>query len=358
MTEKNRKRKKDPLNTLSGMMVAAIVLAVVFYGFVAVATIHKGSSTPGEREQQETKNTDEAGTRPEADTGDEQKTPAPSESSAPVPIPVETVSPDEVTVETKAASEPRQIAALSMERLAQLEAEFDTAAQTYMAAAPVEKDADGRAKAANELIARFAEVQVPLTVYCADADTKKTAFVFYVPAEAGSTEAVLDVLKTYGIRTTFYITHYFAVHSSDLVRRMVEEGHEIGNLSYAGTTKGIIQDRSLTDIMTDALNQQTYVRTVYGQETQKYAFPFDSYSVAAGKTLSETGFKICFPSVRIDDADMSKAYDRNALLGSLEASLHPGAVYAFHSANAAAADILPDLISYATREGYVIKQPD
>lgn len=47
-----------------------------------------------------------------------------------------------------------------------------------------------------------------------------------------STAEILDLLKRYGIQTTFFVIGYRAEQRSDLVERAASEGHVIGNHSW------------------------------------------------------------------------------------------------------------------------------
>ena len=47
--------------------------------------------------------------------------------------------------------------------------------------------------------------------------------------EAGHTEKILEVLKQNDIKATFFITAHYVNTQPDLVRKMIEEGHTIGN---------------------------------------------------------------------------------------------------------------------------------
>jgi peptidoglycan/xylan/chitin deacetylase (PgdA/CDA1 family) len=48
-------------------------------------------------------------------------------------------------------------------------------------------------------------------------------------SEANASQEILDILKVKGVRTTVFLTGEFMQKYPDLVRRMVQEGHEVGN---------------------------------------------------------------------------------------------------------------------------------
>ena len=47
--------------------------------------------------------------------------------------------------------------------------------------------------------------------------------------EAGYTEKILEVLKQNEVKATFFITGHYLNSASDLVKKMIDEGHIIGN---------------------------------------------------------------------------------------------------------------------------------
>ncbi|MBL8026800.1 MAG: polysaccharide deacetylase family protein, partial [Fibrobacteres bacterium] len=60
-------------------------------------------------------------------------------------------------------------------------------------------------------------------------DVPDVALTFDAGAHLEETGAILDTLKSRNIKCTFFLTGYYAKKYSSMVRRMVAEGHEIGN---------------------------------------------------------------------------------------------------------------------------------
>lgn len=60
-------------------------------------------------------------------------------------------------------------------------------------------------------------------------DTKKVYLTFDEGYEAGYTEKILEILKQNDVKATFFITAHYVNTSSDLVQKMIDEGHTIGN---------------------------------------------------------------------------------------------------------------------------------
>ncbi len=62
-----------------------------------------------------------------------------------------------------------------------------------------------------------------------NSETKKIYLTFDQGYEAGYTEKILDVLKENNVQATFFITAHYLNTEEDLVKRMIDEGHIVGN---------------------------------------------------------------------------------------------------------------------------------
>lgn len=60
-------------------------------------------------------------------------------------------------------------------------------------------------------------------------ESKKVYLTFDEGYEAGNTEKILEVLKQNDVKACFFITAHYVNTSSDLVQKMIDDGHTIGN---------------------------------------------------------------------------------------------------------------------------------
>ena len=60
-------------------------------------------------------------------------------------------------------------------------------------------------------------------------EDKNIYLTFDLGYEAGYTENILNVLKEKNVSATFFITAHYLNTASDLVERMINEGHIVGN---------------------------------------------------------------------------------------------------------------------------------
>jgi len=66
--------------------------------------------------------------------------------------------------------------------------------------------------------------------YClGNKDSKKVYLTFDEGYEAGYTEKILAVLKENDVKATFFITAHYVNTKPELVQKMIDEGHIIGN---------------------------------------------------------------------------------------------------------------------------------
>ena len=66
-------------------------------------------------------------------------------------------------------------------------------------------------------------------IYLGNEEKKYLYLTFDEGYEAGYTEQILDVLKENEVKATFFITAHYLNTAEDLVKRMIDEGHIVGN---------------------------------------------------------------------------------------------------------------------------------
>ena len=66
-------------------------------------------------------------------------------------------------------------------------------------------------------------------IYIGNENKKYIYLTFDEGYEAGYTEKILDVLKENDVKATFFITAHYLNTAEELVKRMVNEGHIVGN---------------------------------------------------------------------------------------------------------------------------------
>ena len=273
-------------------------------------------------------------------------------------IPDTTEAPTEATEPPTQPTQPpapkAEIRALTPEQLSDIRAKYDGTVSGFGTGFRHNwVDADNRPTMVNNLLARFAGTDAKLMAYCSDAGSKCVAFSFQCGTEYGHTGAVLDILKKYGVPATFYIIHSYAEHNRALVERMIGEGHDVGSHTYSCPSGGIA-NWSLEAQMEDALKMQRYMQDSFGFTMSKFNFNSGYWSEQAIIMMSRMGYQVDFCSCNYSDYDPNATFDAPQLISDLEACLHPGCIYCFHTTNVITPTILEPLIQYCVAQGYRI----
>ena len=93
----------------------------------------------------------------------------------------------------------------------------------------------------------------------ADCQTRETLEKFYknVTDEAGYTEKILDALKENDVKATFFITGHYLNTAGEIVQRMVEEGHVVGNHT--------VNHHSMPDLSEEEIKEEEVYRHEEGK---------------------------------------------------------------------------------------------
>jgi len=128
------------------------------------------------------------------------------------------------------------------------------------------------------------------------------------------TPGILDVLLSEGIHATFFVLPNKDVE--DLYRRIIDEGHEIGNHSFSHNYSKLYQYNNLKAFTDDVLKARDFILDNYGYETVTYRFPGgtmgrNSETIAKRKAaLEEMGYR--YFNWHIDSGDARSHTDKSA----------------------------------------------
>ncbi len=184
------------------------------------------------------------------------------------------------------------------------------------------------------------------------ASTEKVLYLtFDAGYENGCTEQILDTLKAQQVPAIFFLVGNYIEKNADLVRRMVSEGHTVGNhtmhhYDMSAITNADAFARELRDL--ERLYQDTT-----GQELPKYYRPPQGvYSEENLAMARELGYKTVFWSLAYVDWNNDAQPTRDQAFGKLLPRTHPGAVILLHSTSKTNAAILDELLTKWKEEGY------
>ena len=187
--------------------------------------------------------------------------------------------------------------------------------------------------------------------YIGNVGEKVLYLTFDAGYENGCTAKILDTLKEKQVPAAFFLVGNYIRQSPDLVRRMVAEGHTVGNHTMHHYDMSRLSDKAafskeLTDL------EALYKKTV-GQELPKYYRPPQGiYSEENLKMAQELGYKTLFWSLAYVDWNNDAQPTREAAFAKLLPRTHNGAVVLLHSTSKTNAEILGELIDKWKAMGY------
>ena len=187
--------------------------------------------------------------------------------------------------------------------------------------------------------------------YLGDTREKVLYLTFDAGYENGCTEQVLDTLKKHQVSAAFFLVGNYIERNADLVRRMVEEGHIVGNhtMHHYDMSK-LSQKETFSKELTDL---EDLFRQTTGKELPKfYRPPQGVYSQDNLKMAKELGYKTVFWSLAYVDWLNDKQPTREEAFRKLLPRTHNGAVVLLHSTSKTNAEILDDLLTQWENLGY------
>ena len=169
--------------------------------------------------------------------------------------------------------------------------------------------------------------------------------------ENGSTAKILDVLKKHEVKAAFFLVGNYIQRNADLVRRMVQEGHIVGNHTMHHPDMSKLSDKAA--FAKELQDLEALFKETTGQELPKYYRPPQGlYSESNLKMAQELGYKTVFWSLAYVDWNNDAQPTKEQAFAKLLPRIHPGAVVLLHSTSQTNAEILDELLIKWKEEGY------
>lgn len=180
-------------------------------------------------------------------------------------------------------------------------------------------------------------------------DEKKICLTFDEGYENGYTPQILDTLKEKGVKAIFFVTYDFASQNPELVKRMIDEGHIVGNHSYRHYTMDEVSD----DVVKEEVSYlHKYVKDKFGYTMSYFRFPKGEFSERSLQIVKDLGYKSVFWSFAYADWDPDNQTEENQAFTHICESTHPGAIFLLHAVSKTNADILGKVIDDVKKQGY------
>lgn len=207
---------------------------------------------------------------------------------------------------------------------------------------------DGKPPIAN---ASYEELKKYDAYYAENTDEKVLYLTFDAGFENGNTPAILDALKKHNVPATFFVVGTYVENNPDLIKRMKEEGHIVGNHTYHHPDMSQIATKEAFE--KELKDVETPYQEITGEEMTKfYRPPQGKYNENNLQMAKDMGYHTFFWSLAYVDWYENDQPTKEEAFDKLLGRIHPGAIVLLHSTSKTNAEILDELLTKWEEMGY------
>ena len=182
-----------------------------------------------------------------------------------------------------------------------------------------------------------------------NSNSKKIYLTFDCGYEAGFTDKILDVLEENDVKAAFFITAHYLNTAEENVKRMIEDGHIVGNHTVNHKCLPSITNE---EIEKEVMKLHNGLYEKFNYEMKYFRPPKGEFSERVIDIITNLGYKPVMWSSAYDDWDKEKQnreeYGKKKILDNL----HNGCVLLLHATSKDNSNILGSVIVEAKKMGY------
>lgn len=180
-------------------------------------------------------------------------------------------------------------------------------------------------------------------------DKKNILLTFDQGYENGYTAQILDTLKEKKVKAVFFLLQDYAERNPELVQRMIDEGHIVGNHSVSHYS---MPDLSVEECRQEIEGLQEYMKQNFGVTMKLFRPPMGEFSEQSLSVTKDCGLSTMLWSFAYADWDVNAQPDPAQAKEKLIGAAHEGAIYLLHSVSQTNAEELGEVIDGIRDEGF------
>lgn len=180
-------------------------------------------------------------------------------------------------------------------------------------------------------------------------DKKNILITFDQGYENGYTAQILDTLKEKKVKAVFFLLQDYAERNPELVQRMIDEGHIVGNHSVSHYS---MPDLSVEECRQEIEGLQEYMKQNFGVTMKLFRPPMGEFSEQSLSVTKDCGLSTMLWSFAYADWDVNAQPDPAQAKEKLIGAAHEGAIYLLHSVSQTNAEVLGEVIDGIRDEGF------
>lgn len=182
-------------------------------------------------------------------------------------------------------------------------------------------------------------------------DSEKIIYLtFDCGYENGNTAAILDALKAHDAQGTFFVVGHYLESAPELVKRMVEEGHAVGNHTYHHYDIDTLDEAAFQEELKSV--EDKFFEVTGAELSPFYRPPEGKCGITNMKRAQDMGYNTIFWSLAYVDWDTENQPSHEAAFEKLTGRIHPGAIVLLHNTSSTNGEILDELLTKWEDMGY------
>ena len=164
---------------------------------------------------------------------------------------------------------------------------------------------------------------------------------------------MLIIRKKHNIEAAFFVVGSYLKSSPDLIKRIVQEGHIVGNLSYSCSDMSQMNREEFEE---ELRGVETLCEQIIGLPVEKYYRPpMGKYSKNSLEFARDLGYQTIFWSLASEDGNQDSQPAHEDDFNQLLKRVHPGAIVRLHNTSEANMEVLDELLIKWKEMGYTFK---
>ncbi len=212
----------------------------------------------------------------------------------------------------------------------------------------VDTDSDNRPLGAVSAQAQYGDKGA---LFIGGSEHKRLWLTFDEGYENGYTAQILDTLKDKNVRAVFFVTYDYCKANPELVQRMIDEGHTLGNHTWSHPS---LPECSPDELYAEISLLHKHVKNTFGYDMYVMRPPMGEFSEQVLACAKSLGYTTVLWSFAYPDWDVNSQPDKTSAYQKITSKTHNGAIYLLHAVSETNTAILPDVIDYWTENGYLI----
>lgn len=202
------------------------------------------------------------------------------------------------------------------------------------------------------------------------APDQKVAFLTFDDGPSKNTEEILNILKSEGVKATFFVIGHDNDFAKQMYKRIVDEGHTLANHTYSHDYKNIYSSQE--NFMSDVDKLNGYVESLVGVKMDIFRFPGgsnnhinrkysgtsdNSFMEGLTQRIEDEGF--VFFDWTVDSTDASKGKQatekiKSSVINESLKQKYPVILCHDAPAKTTTVEALPEIIRTLKENGYLI----